>query len=930
MLQSWVILVVSFAYLGILFAVAYYGDKRADIGRSIISNPYIYALSLAVYCTSWTFYGSAGRAASTGIGFLPIYLGPTLIVILWWFLLRKIIRISKAYRITSIADFIASRYGKSTLLGGLVTIIAVVGIIPYISLQLKAVSSSFTILLQYPAIVVPASIDTVPLLGDTTLYVALILAAFTILFGTRHLDATERHEGMVAAIAFESVVKLLAFLAVGVFVTFGLYNGFGDVFAQAAAHPDLTHLFTFEQSIGTYGSWAWLMFLSMMAIMFLPRQFQVAVVENVDEDHVNKAIWLFPLYLLAINIFVLPITFGGLLHFPTGEVDPDYFVLTLPMVEQQEALALFVFIGGMSAATGMVIVETIALSTMVSNDLVMPVLLRLKALRLTERRDLSRLLLTIRRSTIILVLLLGYGYFRLIGESQTLVSIGLVSFAAVAQFAPAILGGIFWKDGSYKGALAGLSAGFLVWSYTLILPSFAHSGWLPASVVDQGPFGIALLKPHQLFGLTGLDHVTHAMIWSMLANVGAYVGVSLIGRHSAVEHTQATLFVDVFKHAGEGSGSQFWRGTASVPELRSMLGRFLGPGRADEALAIYARRRGRKEPHEIEADAEFVHFVETQLAGAIGAASARVMVASVVKEEPLGTNEVMDILEEASQVRAYSRQLEQKSQALEAATTELRAANEKLTELDRLKDDFISTVTHELRTPLTSIRAFSEILCDNPDLDVDQRHKFLTIIVKESERLTRLINQVLDLSKIESGNAEWHISEIDLREVIEDSLTATSQLFNEKHVQLHIALPEIVSPVIADRDRLMQVMLNLLSNAVKFCDEMSGHISVHLRETPDAVRVDVQDNGPGISPENQEMIFDKFRQVGDTMTNKPQGTGLGLPISRQIITYFGGHLWVESTPGTGATFSFTIPLATASGNGATDASRRDVTSYVST
>lgn len=909
MLQGWVILVVSFAYLGVLFALAYYGDKRADLGRSIISNPYIYALSLAVYCTSWTFYGSVGRAANTGIGFLPIYLGPTLMAILWWLVLRKIIRISKTYRITSIADFVASRYGKSTLLGGLVTVIAVVGIIPYIALQLKAVSNSFTILLQYPDIVMPAALEAVPMLQDTTLYVALLLAVFTILFGTRHLDATERHEGMVAAIAFESVVKLLAFLAVGVFVTFGLYNGFGDIFSNVQ-EAGLQSLLLFEETAGSYGSWAWLILLSMLAIMFLPRQFQVAVVENVDEAHINKAVWLFPLYMVAINIFVLPITFAGLLHFSPGQVDADYFVLTLPMLHQQEILALFVFIGGMSAATGMVIVETIALSTMVSNDLVMPVLLRWKMLRLNERPDLSGLLLLIRRSTIMLVLLLGYGYFRMIGEEPGLVSIGLVSFAAVAQVAPAILGGIFWKGGSHQGALAGLSVGFLIWGYTLFLPSVAQASWftMPANLVEEGLFGIALFKPYALFGLDGLDHVTHTLLWSMLFNVGAYIGVSLVGRQSAVEHTQATLFVDVFQHSGAG-GSLFWRGTATVADLQALLGRFLGPGRADEAFATYARRHGLRNTEEIEPDAEFVHFAETQLAGTIGAASARVMVASAVKEEPLGTSEVMYILEEASQVRAYSRQLEQKSRELEAATSELREANEQLQELDRLKDDFISTVTHELRTPLTSIRAFSEILHDNPELEVAQRSKFLTIIVKESERLTRLINQVLDLSKIESGNAKWHIVELNVREVVEDALTATSQLFNEQQVVVEVDLPDQVPPIQADRDRLMQVLLNLLSNAVKFCDRTAGRVAIALHTHADNICVRVQDNGPGIKPEDQRIIFDKFRQVGDTMTDKPQGTGLGLPISRQIITHFGGELWVESTPGAGATFAFTLPLA---------------------
>lgn len=912
------ILLTSCAYLGILFAIAYWGDKRADAGRSIIANPYIYALSMAVYATSWTFYGSVGRAAVSGVGFLPIYLGPTLMAALFWLVLRKMIRISKANRITSIADFIAARYGKSALLGGLVTLIAVVGVIPYIALQLKAVSSSFLILWQYPTIQMPSSGQALGPLQDTALYVALLLAIFTILFGTRHLDATERHEGMVAAIAFESLVKLLAFLAVGLYVTFGLYHGFADVFEQAARLPDVDQLLAFGGPAGTYGSWVSLIFLSMLSILFLPRQFQISVVENVNENHVAKAIWLFPLYLLAINIFVLPITFAGLMHFPAGTVDADTFVLTLPMALRQESLALLVFVGGLSAATGMVIVETIALSTMICNDLAMPLLLRWKALGLAQRADLSGLLLGIRRGAILLLMLLGYVYYRAAGEAYALVSIGLVSFAAVAQFAPAMLGGMYWKQGTRAGALSGLSLGFLLWLYTLLLPAFSKSGWLPLSFIEQGPFAIAWLKPLALFGLAGLDEIGHSLFWSMLANLGAYVGVSLFGQQSSREHAQALLFVDAFKVAGRGSS--LWRGSASVTEVIALVGRFLGPARAREAFAGYAAQRGLASSAELVPDADLVHFAEQQLAGAIGTASARVMLASVVQEEPLGMDEVLGILDEASQVIAYSRRLEQQSHELEIATGELRAANARLQELDRLKDDFISTVTHELRTPLTSIRAFSEILNDNPELDPAQRARFVGIIVKESERLTRMINQVLDLAKLESGRAEWHTTALDLKEVIEDAQATTSQLLQEQGVALHLELPAQIPPVLADRDRLLQVLLNLISNAVKFCDREAGRIGIAVQVLPEALQVDVRDNGCGIDPADQQTIFEKFRQAGDNLTEKPQGTGLGLPISRQIIEHFGGRLWVSSARGQGATFSFTLPLGQANA-AASDAGR---------
>jgi Na+/proline symporter/nitrogen-specific signal transduction histidine kinase len=907
MLQGWVIVVASFAYLGLLFAIAFYADKRADQGRSVIASPLIYALSLAVYATAWTFYGSVGRAAADGVGFLPIYLGPTLMALLWWFCLRKMIRISKANRITSLADFVASRYGKSAALGGLVTIIAVLGILPYISLQLKAISNSFTILAQYPAIEMPDKVGPVSILQDTAFYVALILASFTIAFGTRHLDVSERHEGMVAAIAFESIVKLVAFLAVGLFVTYGMFGGPHDLFGQALADARIQALVTPFDSAASYASWVWLTVLSMLAVMFLPRQFQVAVIENVDEKHVRTAMWIFPLYMLAINLFVVPIAFGGLLYFPDRSVDADTFVLTLPMAEGQQLLALLAFLGGLSAATGMVIVETIALSTMVCNDLVMPVLLRMRWLRLRERADLSDLLLDIRRWAIVLILMLGYLYFRLAGEAYALVAIGLISFAAVAQFAPAILGGIYWKGATRAGALAGLTAGFAIWIYSLVLPAFVRSGWLPESFISEGPLGIALLKPLELMGLAGLDQITHAMIWSMLLNVGLYVGVSLAGRQSVAEHSQATLFVDAMSRKREPA-TRFWRGTASVPELRALLARFLGAERATEAFATYAREHGVGSIDALEADAELVHFAEIKLAGAIGAASARVMVASVADEEPLGLDEVMNILDEASQALAHSRQLEQKSHELEVATAELRAANERLKELDRMKDDFISTVSHELRTPLTSIRAFSEILHDNPELERAKRAHFLGIIIKESERLTRLINQVLDLAKIESGSAEWHTAELDLAEIVRDAVQATSQLFDERGVRVELKIAPDVPPLMADHDRLVQVMLNLLSNAVKFCDKGSGRVEVRLMRDGHWARVDVRDNGLGIAPEHQQMIFEKFRQVGDTLTDRPQGTGLGLPICRQIVTHFGGRLWVTSRPGEGATFSFTLPL----------------------
>ena len=898
MLSAGFILLLSAAYLGLLFAVARFGDARADAGKSIISAN-VYALSLAVYCTSWTFYGSVGRATSGGLSFLTIYIGPTL-MLMFVGVIVKMIRISKAQRITSIADFIASRYGKSQLLAGLVTVIAVVGVVPYIALQLKAVAASLEVLLDHSG-----SSFVLPML-DSTFVIAALLAVFTILFGTRHLDATERHEGMVAAIAFESVVKLVAFLAVGLFVTYGMFGGFSDLFRQAAAAPELARLLQLDSSRA--GTWTALILLSALAIIFLPRQFQIIVVENVDESHLRRAVWLFPLYLVLINIFVLPLALGGLLHFQGQDFNPDTFVLTLPLSRGAEVLALLVFIGGLSAATGMVIVETIALSTMVCNDLVMPWLLRSQWLGVGERKDLSGILLGIRRAAIVVILLLGYIYFRAAGEAYALVGIGLISFAAVAQFAPAMFGGMYWKQGTHAGAVAGLLGGFAVWLYTLLLPSFAKSGWIDNGFVEQGLWGVEALKAQALFGLSGLDEISHSLWWSLLANIGLYVLFSLNTRPDALEAGQAERFVDVFRHGVRESDARLWRGTASVEELVGLLERFLGPVRTRQQLAAFAAAHGANDWKVLPADAEFVRFAEAQLSGAIGSASARVMVASVAREENLGLEEVLDILDEATQVRAYSRRLEVKSQELEAATTGLREANERLRELDRMKDDFISTVTHELRTPLTSIRAFSEMLHEDPEIDLADRTRFLGIIVNEAERLTRLINQILDMAKLESGRAEWATEEVDIGEVARETMASLGQLFRDRGVALESEIPPHGPVVLADRDRLTQVLINLLSNAVKFVPGATGLVNVRVTANGREVRVEVEDNGPGLTAEESLVIFEKFRQGGNTMTDKPQGTGLGLPISRQIVEYFGGNLWVESRPGAGAKFIFTVPL----------------------
>jgi Na+/proline symporter/nitrogen-specific signal transduction histidine kinase len=877
---TWV-LGASIAYLALLFAVAAWADRRAAAGRSVIGNPWVYTLSIGVYCTAWTYFGSVGRAATSGLWFLPIYLGPTLAMLLAWSLLRKMVRIAHTQRITSIADFVASRYGKSRALAVLVTLIALVGILPYVALQLKAIASGLAVLTG------THGNAGAPWWQDSTLAIALLLAGFTVAFGTRHLDASERHEGMVAAIALESVVKLLAFLAVGAFVTWGLFNGAGDIFARAAADATLAPLLRLTGSAGgdarfAGGQWFALTLLAALSLLFLPRQFQVMVVELVDERHLRRASWAFPLYLLLINVFVLPIALGGLLLFGRGGADPETFVLSLPLAQGAPWLALLAFVGGLSAATGMVIVEAIAVSTMACNELVMPLVLQAR-----PGHDLSRWPLAVRRGVIVLLLLLGYLYFRIAGEAYALVSIGLISFAAVAQFAPALIGGMLWKGATRAGALAGLGAGFALWTWTLLLPSVAKSGWLSQGFVSDGPFGLALLRPEQLFGLGGLDNLTHALLWSLLANIGLFVAVSLARAPSAREMRQALRFVDVFRQDSQGAapGRMRWRATDPLNELRQMVARFLGAEPAARLFAEYAQRSGAARVERIEPDARLVRHVETQLAGAIGSASAHAVVATVVEEEPLARADVLRLLDEASQVRALNRQLES---------------------LDRLKDDFISSVTHELRTPLTSIRAFAELMRDDPAMDAAQRQQFLDLVVAETERLSRLVNQVLDMAKLEAGQGVWRSQAVDLREVIEHAVHTTSEAFRERGARVDVEMPERVRTVQADRDRLLQVLLNLLSNAAKFVPSEGGRVMVRLSTDAHGATVEVRDNGPGVPTAQQQLVFEKFRQGGDA-ANRPQGTGLGLPISRMIVEQFGGRLWLKSVPGQGACFGFDLP-----------------------
>lgn len=718
------IALTSLVYFGILFAVAYYADRQRRRGRSLIDNPSVYSLSLAVYCTSWTFYGSVGRAATSGIDFLTIYLGPTLIAFSWWFLLRKIVRISKEQNIASIADFISSRYGKSTVLGAIVTIFAVLGIMPYIALQLKAVARTFD-LLVYP-IATGTTMHVLPkfhLHFDSALIAAFILGLFGVLFGARHLDTSERHEGLVAAIALESLVKIIAFVAAGLFVTYGLFDGFANIFQDFLTRfPDRGHLLLIGSDGNSYAHWFSMLFISMMAVMFLPRQFHIMVIENCREEHIRSAMWRFPAYMVVINLFVLPIALGGLLLSNGDTYNADFFVMTLPLQYGHPWLAILVFIGGFSASAGMVMVSSVALSTMILNHLLMPIILKVQ----TGAQNISGLLINLKRFGIFAVILLGYLYYRLLGESAALVNIGMISFIAAAQFAPAVIGGLYWRQATRRGATTGLVLGFFVWFYTLIIPSFVDSGWIDPSIVEQGLWGLAIFKPTELFGLNGFDIWTHSLFWTLFVNLGSFLAISMLTAPRREELEQVRKFVDVFRPFRAGKERTRITKAPTVIEFVELMAKFIGEKPAHTAITTYLGNReidekGGLSEYELP---KLKRFTELTLAGSVGAAPARIIVDNYLSARGSHMEDVFDLFGSINISRNASR--EQLSVLYDAARA-VASGNS----LQVVLDEILKIFTDQFKFDLCVIRILDE---DRQTLTVRSQRGMTSQHFGESER----------------------------------------------------------------------------------------------------------------------------------------------------------------------------------------------------
>jgi len=649
MIEGWTVIALALGYVSGLFALAWYADRNFRSRKGDGGRPLVYALSLAVYCTSWTFFGSVGFSASTGYDFFAVYLGPVLLFVFGWRFLLRIVRLAKSQNITSVADFLAARYGKSQAVGAIVTIIAVAGTLPYIALQLKAVALSVTTLLGAP------QLKLFDLQTDTALIVALIMAAFAVLFGTRHIDATEHQEGLIVAVAAESLVKLAAFLTVGIFVVYSVFGGVGGLLERAANSAEVQRAFA---SGIDGGFWITVTFLSMVCIVLLPRQFHVTVVENNSDNEVRRAAWLFPVYLALINLFVVPIAAAGLM-LPKGYVSADMYVLGLPLAAGADTVTLLAFVGGLSAATAMVIVESVALAIMICNGLVVPLLLRGRPDAARGQLDMAWRLLAVRRGAIFAILLLGYLFYLLLerGRPHGLVSIGLVSFAAIAQFAPAFFGGLLWRNATARGAIAGILSGFAVWAYTLLLPWFIEAGWLPRSIMTEGPFGLGFLAPQSLFYLH-LQPLTHGVLWSMAVNVTMFIVGSLLREPEPVERVQAHLFVpDQPARPPAAPALRMWRSSITAGELQRTVARYLGAERAERSFLEYAESNSTPLSPHAEADIHLVRFTEHLLASAIGAASSRLVLSLLLRRGDAGSHSALKLLDDASEALQYNRDL---------------------------------------------------------------------------------------------------------------------------------------------------------------------------------------------------------------------------------------------------------------------------------
>lgn len=870
-MNSYVLFAVVIFYLALLFLVAHRAEKKKS--KIWVNNPYIYALSLAVYCTAWTYYGSIGVAVNDGLDYLPIYIGPMIIIPAWIYINRKIIRIARINKVSSIADFISLRYGNSRSFGAIITLVCIFGIIPYIGLQIKAISETFHLVTNTP---ISKNIFT-----DNATYVVVLLALFSSYYGTRYADASEKRLGIISAVALESFLKLIFLIVLGVFVTFFAFDGLSDIYEKASKFPDFKAKNTFSGLEGNF-NWMILCLISASAIFLLPRQFHTAIVENRQEKHLKTAIWFFPLYLLIFNIFIFPIAWGGRIIFDGQNVNPEFYSILIPQHFGNQIITVLVFLGGLSSSISMVIISSITLSIMLSNNLIIPYgwLDKLKSDNDVKN---TRNITNIRKISIFILIVTSFAFYKYFILRNSLYSVGLISFVVISQLGPSFFGAIFWRRGSYKGAVFGLIGGLIICYFGLIIPQYYFS----FNQEFKG-FLIEMYNWFSFFNIPYLGSISEIYFWSILVNLSLFVIISVSQKGDYRERNFAEIYIDVDKYIQNHENAFIWRGKAYVSDIRNILVKFLGEKKTEQALRIFNLKYNIDTRTET-ADARFIKFSENLLSGRIGTASAKILIEGVTYEDKISLKEVLEILEESKENISLNKKLTEQSRELRQLSDELRSANENLIFKDKQKDDFLDTVAHELRTPLTAIRSAGEILADDDDIPLDIKKEFFNNIITESDRLNEIINDILYFDKLEHGEIALNISKNDIIETYQKALNPISHLLHQKNIHLSEVNLLTKTQFEYDEARLIQVFQNILGNALKFTDEQ-GTIQAKFQEKDNQLIIRILNTGKQIPEDDLNLIFDKFYQSRNQNVRKPLGSGLGLAICRKIMEAHQGNI----------------------------------------
>lgn len=859
-------------YLALLFFIAFWAEKRKS--NFWANNPYVYSLSLAVYCTAWTYYGSIGVAANQGLEYLAIYIGPIIIIPAWIVINSKIIRISRVNKISSIADFISLRYGNSRSFGAIISVVCILAIIPYIGLQIKAISDTFHLVTKSEN---PNNIFT-----DTATYVVLLIAIFSSYYGTRYVDASEKRLGIISAVAVESFLKLIFFVILGIFVTYGIFNGFDDIYEKAKNLPEFTQRNSFN---GLEGSFNWMLtsMLSMTAIFLLPRQFHTTIIENRKENHLKTAIWVFPLYLLIFNFFVFPIAWGGKILFLGQNVNPELFPILIPQKFGSILISVIVFLGGLSASISMIIISSITLSIMLSNNVIIPYGW-IDTFKTKNDTFNNKNIVNIRKVSIFLLIITAFVFYKYLILESSLFSVGLVSFVLIAQLAPSFFGAIFWRRGTYTGAVIGLILGILICYINLIIPQYLKA-INPELAINQ-------YRILQFFKIPYLETIPQVFFWSLLANATVFTIISVSSKGNYRERNYAEIYVDINRYIQNHEGAYIWKGKANVSDIRRILVKFLGDKKTKQALKIFNLKYNIDDENDT-ADSRFIKFSENLLSGRIGTASAKILIEGVTKEDKISLPEVLKILEESKENITLNRKLTEQSRQLRRLSDDLRSANSSLIEKDKQKDDFLDSVTHELRTPITAIRAAGEILLDDDDIPVEIKKDFLENIISESDRLNEIINDILYLDKLESGTIKLNINKNNIIDTYHKALKPIYHLIQQKNI--HHSEINLLNDneFYYDEARIIQVFQNILGNAYKFTEE-SGMIQVKFQDKDNLLKIGIFNTGKKIPDEDIDLIFDKFYQSKHQNIRKPVGTGLGLAICKKIIDAHQGKIYAEN------------------------------------